>query len=218
MGAGTQLRLNDDPRVAENDLRKIHAEVIQVVSQRFQLTTLAVLIFAAVCGWATSSAKGQSVTPEFGALVSTLLLVVLGALYIYFTLLLGMLRIFTVYMATKYDSPWELEWKEYRNMSGKSYLGYSRAAKFIFQFLGLLSVAYPACLLWVGGQPGSKLSYVLFIPIAVWIIYYTMIKFLTNWRDKIADEALIRDRWTAAIQKVRGNTNVLAQTTRGSAP
>jgi len=38
--------------ILENDLRKVHAEVNQIVSQRFQLTTLAILVFAAVCGWA----------------------------------------------------------------------------------------------------------------------------------------------------------------------
>lgn len=198
---------DSDPKVCENDLRKLHAEVIQVVSQRFQLTTLAVLVFAAVCGWATTSVKDKSVTPEFVVLVSTLLLVVLGALFAYFTLLLGMLRIFTVYMATKYKSPWEIEWKEYRNISAsRTYLGYSRAAKFLFQFLGILSVVYPGCLLWIGGQPGSRLSYLLLIPLFVWLVYYFAIKFVTHLRDKIMDEASIKEHWIAAIQRAASVT------------
>jgi len=191
-----------DPNVAENDLRKLHAEIIQVVSQRFQLTTVAVLVFAAVCGWATSSVRGQPITPQFATLVSMLLLVVLGALFGYFTMLLGMLRIFTVYIATKYKSPWEIEWKEYRSIpTSRKYWGYSRAANFIFQFLGFLSLVYPGFLLLIGGSQGSRWSYILVLPVGTWVVYGLAIKFLTHWRDKLMDEAAIKDNWNSAISK-----------------
>jgi hypothetical protein len=61
---------NDPARVRENDLRKLHAEILQIVTQRFNLTTLAVVVFAAICGWTVSLVgKDQPVKPELVTLV-----------------------------------------------------------------------------------------------------------------------------------------------------
>ncbi len=134
----------DRKMVGENDLRKLHLEVNQIVQQRFYLTTIAVLIFGTVCGWAASSvSKDKPIDPNFAMMVEFLLISILSGLYAYFMLLLGMMRILTVYIKEKYDSPWETEWEEYRSQKGsRQYKGYSKAGTLVFSMLGIMSLCF----------------------------------------------------------------------------
>jgi hypothetical protein len=203
------MKDTEPAKVAENDLRKLHSEVTQIVSQRFNLTTIAVLAFAAICGWATSAiGRDKPITPDFVALVALLVLVVLAALFVYFTLLLGMMRIFTVYMTEKYESPWETDWKEYRTLpNSRTYWGYSKAGTFVFQILGALSIIFPGALLIVGGSPLNPFPLVLLLPIGAFLIYEVSIHFVTKWRDKIIDEASISRNWKEVVRHAAHGKN-----------
>jgi hypothetical protein len=93
------MRDFDPKMVSENDLRKLHLEVNQIVQLRFYFTTIAVLIFGTICGWASSSlGKDKPIEPAFVLMVEILLVGILLGLYAYFMLLLCMMRILAVYV------------------------------------------------------------------------------------------------------------------------
>jgi uncharacterized membrane protein len=137
--------------VDQEDCRKLHAEVTQMVSQRFQLTTAAIVAFSAISGWLTSAVEiNDRDTFLFVESVSLLLMAILGMLFYYFHSLLGPMRIFTTYLAVKHGSEWERDWKDYRtDPVTKVYTGYSAAGKALFLILGLLSLVYPQVVLWI---------------------------------------------------------------------
>jgi hypothetical protein len=137
-------------------------------------------------------------------LVAVLLLVVLSALFAYFMLLLGMMRIFTVYITEKYASPWETEWKEYRSLpDSRTYWGYSRAGTFVFQILGVLAILFPGALLAIAGDAASeRIPLVLLWPFGLFAVYEAAVHFVTKWRDKIIDEPRISRDWQEAIRRV----------------
>jgi hypothetical protein len=137
-------------------------------------------VFAAICGWLTSA---STISPDFAAGVSILLTVVLFLLYVYFMLLLGMLRIFTGYLIEKYDSEWEKDWTQYRNDPGThKYAGYSVAGKWVFLLLGLLSFLYPCALLWL--RSSQVIFYrPLYAAAAMTILYLLCVWLVTGKRE-----------------------------------
>ena len=136
-------------------------------------------------------------------LVEILLLIVLLALFAYFMLLLGMMRILTVYIKEKYESPWETDWKAYRDHpNSRTYLGYTRAGTFVFQILGVLSLFFCSALLWLGnGASGHSLSVFCFLVILV-IVYEAVIYFVTIWRHKFYPETSISHDWKRVFHSI----------------
>jgi len=191
----------DDKMILENDLRKIHAEVNQIVSQRFQLTTLAILVFAGVCGWAaTGVARPGGVTVEVVSLVTLLLILVLGCIFAYFMRLLGMMRVFTIYLEEKYGSHWETDWREYRHDSqSRTYWGYSKASTAVFVALGPLVFAFMAALAWLSGNLAWQP--LLWLPIAVLVVYVHLVIGASWARHRLIDEDAIRRNWQHAIRE-----------------
>ncbi len=126
-----------------DDIKKIHAEVNQIVNQRILITTLAVTVFAAMTAWIvpkTPITPGSSIEPVVYA-ASVMMTLVLFALFLLITLLTQMLRIFTSYLDVTSASSWEGDWRIYRKRF--SYMGYTRPQAFIFLMLGLASAGFP---------------------------------------------------------------------------
>jgi hypothetical protein len=126
----------------DDDIRKIHNEINQIVNQRYLITTAAITIY----GLFTSILIPKEIpypNSDLGGLVffgTILLLILLLMLFIYSRILKKMLRIFTYYLLVTNSSNWEIDWKKYRS---KGYFGYSAAQTIIFLILGLLSAIYP---------------------------------------------------------------------------
>jgi Na+/melibiose symporter-like transporter len=193
-------------KVAENDLGKLHSEINQIVQQRFYLTTIAVIIFGTVCGWMTSElGKDKPIDWRFVFLAEFLLIAILSGLYVYFMLLLGMMRVLTVYVKEKYQSPWEKDWQKYRKeKNSRQYLGYSKAGTLVFQILGGLSLCFFTVLLYLANQNRGWWLLVDILPmVAVVIIYETVIHFVTRVRHTIIDEKRIATDWKIAIEEAR---------------
>lgn len=138
------------------DYRGRIQEIQQIVSYRFQIATLAIVVFTGVSGWlATSLARldgtssGMAREPAlFLAVASLLLVIVMFVLYYEYFALYRTLRIYSTYLVAKYDSVWERDWKAYRNHTHtKKYPGYSASGYRIFTLLTSLSVIYPFALL-----------------------------------------------------------------------
>jgi len=129
------------------DIKKIHAEVNQIVNQRLVITTLAVTVFAAMIAWLIpkSPPSPGSDIGTFVYIASILLTTVLFALFLLTRLLSQMLRIFTTYLYVTDVSSWEKDWVAYRDRF--SYLGYTRPQAIIFLLLGVVAAGFPF-LLW----------------------------------------------------------------------
>jgi hypothetical protein len=185
-------------KVDDNDLRKLHAEVNQIASQRFSLTTASVVAFATVCGWACSAIKDKTLAPNFICTVAILLLLIFWGLYLYFMLLLSKLKLLTVYIAVKYQSPWEVDWQRYRE--SYKYWGYTNAGTFIFQFLGVLSILFLGGLWLVGRGEQPAFPYRFLWPIGVLFLYELFIIIFTKQRDAIFKEQSLAANWAAVIK------------------
>jgi len=189
----------NEEKILQQDLSKIHAEVNQIVSQRFQLTTLAIIVFAVVCGWATASiGRPGGINVEFVTLVTVLMILVLFTLFIYFMFLLGMMRIFTVYLEEKHGSHWEIDWHEYRRQKdSRVYWGYSKAGTTVFVVLGPLSFGFLVALSWLSG--GLSWAPILWLPVVVLLVYEVVVLISVSLRQKLIDEGDIRNNWGQAI-------------------
>ncbi len=195
-------------KVAENDLRKLHSEVNQIVQQRYYLTTIALVIFGTICGWATSAlGKDKPIDWRFVFLAEALLIALLSGLYAYFMLLLGMMRILTVYITEKYDSPWERDWKKYRDeKDSRQYLGYSKAGTYIFQILGGLSLCFFTVFLYLGEPSRGWRLFGDILPLVGLVLFYeAVIHFVTKRRHSIFKEEKIAANWRIALKGANEN-------------
>ncbi len=191
------------------DAPKLHQEVTQLVSQRFQLTVAAIVLFSAVCGWVTSRVSARTVEATNLASASCILLViVLGVVYLYFDMLLGMMRIFTTYITLKYASQWEQDWKEYRfDPNSKMYLGYSKAGRWVFMVLGALSLIYPHSLVLLSPLPAcTQPPQISHVPLAWVSLLATIVYLFFVWvtiagRHFIHNETKIESDWKRVLAK-----------------
>ncbi len=125
-----------------DDLRKIHAEVNQLVHQRFLLTTIAITVFGVVMALLvprTAPSSGSSVG-GFVFLLAAVLSLLLFALFLLSHLLKGMLRVFTTYLKVTGASNWEKDWSAFRQ---SPYLGYTKPQTLIFLILNGLTTLFP---------------------------------------------------------------------------
>jgi hypothetical protein len=139
--------------VETEDYKTRNHEIQQIVAHRFQLTTLAILVFSAVAGWLTTYLARLPSNPQEDHIlavsillpaVSLLLILIMAVLYYEYFALLRTLRVFSAYLLVKFPSQWERDWIAYREHPlTKKYSGYSKSGFRIFLLLASLSVVYP---------------------------------------------------------------------------
>ena len=126
----------------EQDERKLHAEVNQIVNQRFLLTTLAVTVFGVITAWLIP--REAPSTPEplgaFRFAAAVLLETMLFLLFLLGHMLSGMLRTIASYMEVTKASEWEQAWRTFRQ---RRYLGYTKPQAIVFLALGVLGAGTP---------------------------------------------------------------------------
>jgi MFS family permease len=196
------------------DYKARNQEIQQLVAHRFQLTTLAILVFSGIAGWLTTYLANPVNDPNFlisGLLptVSLLLLSILAVLYYEYFALLRTLRIFSTYLFIKFPTQWEADWKKYREHPlTKKYPGYSKAGFRIFSVLGVLSVVYPSFFLipyrklikWAYAAPLLAVV-VLLLVVFLWLLYRT-----TYHQDEYTNEIALIEGWRLIIPTQRDNT------------
>jgi len=127
------------------DIKKIHAEVNQIVNQRFLLITIAITVFGVVTAWIvprTPPAPGSDVG-GFVFVITMVLSTLLFSLFLLGHLLKGMLRVFTTYLAVTDSSNWEKDWKQFRQ---SPYLAYTKPQTIVFLILNALATGFPCIL------------------------------------------------------------------------
>jgi hypothetical protein len=134
----------------QEDLRKIHAEINQLVNQRFLLTTVAITVFGVVMGLLIPRTQPSGGVGGFVFLMCTLLLVLLFALFLLSHLYKGMTRVYSMYLIVTDSSQWEKDWKKYRK---DWYVGYTKPQTVLFVVLSGTAAAFPYLLSVVYGIP-----------------------------------------------------------------
>lgn len=169
-----------------SDIQKIHAEINQIVNQRFLIVTVAITAFGVITTWliprnTPPSGANISALTAFGSIVLTSLLFMLF-MFSYF--LTRMLRIFTTYLLVTKESGWEDDWKKYREMG---YFGYTKAQTLVFLFLIGLSTFLPL-ILEVLYSTKPKCSTVLLLDFligALYLVFVVAIGFLHCWDPEV---------------------------------
>lgn len=129
----------------DEDIRKIHNEINQIVNQRYLITTAAVTVFGLFVSMLIPKDIPAPNQDLGGVLTSgtILLIITLLILFLYSSFLKGMLRTLTSYLMETNSSNWELDWSKYRKLG---YFGYTKAQTIIFMVLGILAFIFPICL------------------------------------------------------------------------
>lgn len=136
----------------EQDIRKIHNEIGQIVHRKMANTTFAITLLGAfgVFGPARVITIGSDLAFLFA--LSILLTFLLFLLYQYNHWLDGMLRIFTTYLRVTGHSAWEDDWAKYRKQKDEhghwGYFGYTKAQTLVFLVLILVSIFWPIIIFW----------------------------------------------------------------------
>jgi hypothetical protein len=179
---------------APEDIRKIHAEVNQLVNQRLALVTLAITIFTAFLAL-LAPRDTTSVGNEYGLYrycLSILLILFEFVLFILSYHLTSMLRIFTAYLDVSGISGWETDWNKYRK-EYPGYWGYTRPQSIIFLVVGIVAGCLPA-LFWlffrVDLRPWTGAA-ICGAALTLYIVLVTGMGFL-GW---FANEDRIKERW-----------------------
>jgi len=172
----------------QEDRRKLHAEINQIVNQRLSLMILSVTIFGVFLAWLTP--KSQPVSNvgvgSFIYLGSILLIIILFIIFLMSHYLSGMLRVFSTYLSETDGSGWEKDWAIFRK--NYTYIGYTKPQTIIFLVLGSISTIFPLFL---------SLAYSLkieplggFLPcMAIGVLYFIIVFGMgtKKWFDKEAD-------------------------------
>jgi len=133
--------------LSPEDQRKLHAEINQIINQRFLLTTLAVTVFGIIAAWLLPKERPQPGTSVglFTYAGSILLITLLFVLFFFLHRLRAMSKTLAAYLVVTKQSRWEQDWAEYRK---KGYFGYTEVQAIVFPVLGGLAAAIPFLLYW----------------------------------------------------------------------
>lgn len=186
------------PGLDAEDKRKIHAEINQLVHQRFLLATAAVTVFGVVSAWSIPrdpTLLGGRVG-AFTCAVSILLTLVLFVLFILSHLLAAVLRTYASYLRITGESKWEQDWKDYRSAG---YSAYTKAITTLFVVLGIVASAFPFALGFIYSlafEPGAGLWLTAGVG-ALYVVFVSGMGFL-RWFD---EETAIDQRWQGILAK-----------------
>lgn len=203
-----------DQKPNEEDLRKLHQEVNQIVQQRFFLTTVAIGVFGAIMAWAFPRAPlpTGSTVPVLTYMVCISLFVVLATLFALHLCLKLFLRVLTSYLSETSGSVWEIHWAKWRR-KGNKYIGYSRPQTVVFVGLGLLTLCYPVFIghayqveqdrFWMGMTGVAGVLYIL--GAILFGLYYGMegseLVYRDRWKEILNEESKPSKANTASAQQ-----------------
>jgi len=184
--------------IETEDVKKIHAEVNQLVNQRYTVTNIAVTVSVVVLAIFVPKGTAGAPTPEWAFVYSgsIILLAFLFALFVFSHMLKGMLRLFTTYLRERNWSYWEADWAQYRHHY--PYSGYTRPQTAVFMALGLLVAGIPLL-------PAASASIALSVDpllavLGTTLLIYELALYFMGFRDRWEFEAKAADRWRLLLK------------------
>jgi hypothetical protein len=180
---------------SQEDQRKIHAQINQILNQRFLLTTLAITLFGVIASWLIPKAPPSSHQPIGGAAYALALVhsTITFTLFLLQVLLRGTLHLYTTYLVVTKTSGWEQDWTTLRK--NRPYTAYSKPISIVFALLNVLIVIFPFTLAIVYDLDLSPLPG-MWLLITVGVVIEVLIIGLGFW-GWFDNEQRIHDQWVA---------------------
>lgn len=150
----------------QEDVRKIHGEVNQILNHTFGLTTAAITAFGVILAWSIPKAPGgdQWAAASIAVMSAMLMHVVLLLLHGASKLLTRQLFTLTSYLVIKHLSIWEKDWMQLEQRSAPNPPPtYSHFQALIFLTLWALATVWPVLVHYVY-FPGKELPWRLAFP------------------------------------------------------
>ena len=176
----------------EKDISKLHAEINQLVNQRFVLTTLVLTLFAASIVWMIpkdSPAAGTALS-VFPFVASIILSSLIFGIYLWSHLLRHTLRIWTQYLLVTGNSDWEVDWANFRK---ESYSAYTKSSTIMFMLPNAIGILFPFLLAWIFSLKIESCG-IAIISVLVGIASLTMM-YLMGFQKFFDFEKQLGERW-----------------------
>jgi hypothetical protein len=183
------------------DERKLHAEINQIVNQRFLLTTLALTLFGVLTAWMVpkDGAHDADIGP-FPFAISIVISVLLFSIYFWSHMLKTMMRVLTSYLAETGKSGWEVDWREFRQ---DGYSAHTKPQTIIFLVLITMSTIFPFVLSLVFSL--KIISVVVpFIAVLLGVIAGLLI-YLMGFKNLFDEEVSSLRRWKKLAHQAKGD-------------
>jgi hypothetical protein len=179
------------PKPDDKDLSKLHSEVNQYINHRFIIATTAVTISGVVLGWIVSGTSiattpQQPQVREVAFVLSVVLLLILGVLFVVSQIINGSIAVITSYLRVTESSVWEVQYKRLVERRKLKWIGQKEAFSVLFMALGVISGGTPFCLGMLFGFPsGTRFGILVTMLVVVLIIYGCMV--VLAWLGWILD-------------------------------
>ena len=107
---------------SDKDVNKLHAEINQLINQRFTLNTVALTITGAMSAYIIPKEEHiNSIVAVERSIMGDIVLLLFLCLLVYLSrILYTMLRTFTTYLRVTEKSNWEQDWYEYQKLNNHS--------------------------------------------------------------------------------------------------
>ena len=175
-----------------DDVRRLHAEINQILNQQHLITAAAITTFGVVLAWLMprGGAEFGTGSPLYVLLGSFLLLFLLLLLFLWTDGLTGIVRTYSAYLAL-HQSGWEEDWQRYRKRF--FHMGYSRIQGSVFVALGILAAIFPIYLFGIRAlwEQYPRLTAELYLAL---LLYQVIVigRAVLDWPDRAKRE---RKRW-----------------------
>ena len=184
----------NETKLSTEERQKLHAEINQIVNQRFALTTLSITIFGAMLAWIIPSNTRISEVGSFNYAILNLLLIVLFLLFFLSQRLGLMIRTISTYLIVKDSSIWEKDWANYRK---SSYLGYTKPQSVVYIVLGIILFSFPF-ILWAAFNITLEPRWGIIIT-SVSSLFYTIFIFGMGFYKWFDSEVNAKAKWVEQL-------------------
>ena len=180
------------PASYTEDVRKLHAEVTQIVNQRILIASLATTIVGGVIASTLPKDISAGASVQLAPYIASIaLFAVLFSLALLSHILRRQLRIISTCLEVIYESAWESHWSSYRDEF--NYPGYTKPLAWYFLALGLVSLFYPFIISSL--STGSGLPIVLRISPVIMFFFYGLTVYGLGISSGKAQDAKCRENW-----------------------
>ncbi len=168
----------------QDDVRKLHAEINQIVHQQYLITAAAITMFGVVLAWHMPKHDSMSapLASPFVLHGSLLLLVLLFLLFMWSDGLNRILKTYAAYLSQQNQSGWEEDWARYR--SRFPHFGYAKIQAVVFIVLAVLASTFPVYLYGIRAlmREYPRLTVEIGLLLLVYITV-VMVRGLRGWPD-----------------------------------
>jgi hypothetical protein len=154
----------------DSNVSKLNSEINQYINQRLIVTTTAITIFGVSIGWIVygSSTPTRIEVKPITFLIPIILIILLFTMFLYCQVILGNIRIISVYLRATKKSNWEIAYQHYEKMF--PYFTQDNMFSIIFGVLGI-SIAAIVGIIWLGFPSQNDVSFFAGIFVTVCFIY-----------------------------------------------